>query len=116
TPGSRAIVDEVGATLADVHGFRELRLLGQLRAREVQLAEPETAELSRLIGANGTDVFTRLGLDPDDSTELAQKTAFDAVRTWRSRASHPLFDRFTVRACAIATRSAEGILAELDRD
>lgn len=116
TPGSRAIVDEVGATLADVHGFRELRLLGQLRAREVQLAEPETAELSRLIGANGTDVFTRLGLDPDDSTELARKTAFDAVRTWRSRASHPLFDRFTVRACAIATRSAEGILAELDRD
>ncbi|GGG28380.1 isoniazid-inducible protein iniC [Rhodococcoides trifolii] len=106
---------EASRMLGDVHGFRELRLLGQLRARSVHLPEESLAELSRIIGAYGIDTSARLGLAPDDGIELQRKTAFDAVRLWRTKSGHPLLDQFTSRACSIAARSAEGILAELDR-
>ena len=100
--------------LADVHGFAELRLLGKLRTGGIQLPPQDRDDLQRIIGGSGIEPWARLGIAPDDSVDLHRKAAMEAVRRWRTRAAHPLFDRPTAVACTVAARSAEGILAELD--
>lgn len=114
-PGAGQIADEVRRTLADAHGFRELRLIGRMRARNVALPDEQRDELSRIVGVHGMDRATRLGCDPDTADAHLREQALAAVRTWRARAGHPLMDRFTASACEVAARSAEGILADLSR-
>ncbi|MEV0058642.1 dynamin family protein [Nocardia sp. NPDC050718] len=105
----------VRARLADVHGFTELRLLGRLRTDELPLPAPVLADLHRILGGAGVAAHLRLGLPADADLETVRATAFSAVRTWRTRAAHPLADQATATACRAAARSAEGILAELSR-
>ena len=105
------LLPDVGRLLADVHGFAELRLLGRLRTTGIGLPDNDIAELTRLIGGSGVAPHRRLGVAPD--ADLAG-AAMAAVRKWRARAQHPLLDQFTARACAVAARSAEGVL-ELSR-
>lgn len=105
----------VRARLADVHGFTELRLLGRLRTDELPLPAPVLADLHRILGGAGVAAHLRLGLPADVDLETVRATAFSAVRTWRTRAAHPLADQATATACRAAARSAEGILAELSR-
>src|SRR5689334_23817169 len=59
-------------TLFRSHAFEELRLLSQLRSRPTTLNDDEMASLRRIIGGSGTDVASRLGLQPEDrkSTRL----------------------------------------------
>ena len=112
----RAAVDllpQVGRLLSDVHGFAELRLLGRLRTTPVTLPGEESAELHRLIGGLGVAPHVRLGLPESASSREMQSEAVVAVRKWRTRASHPLLDQFTAKACGTAARSAEGILGLL---
>ncbi|RVW09302.1 Isoniazid-inducible protein iniC [Prescottella agglutinans] len=114
-PGSETprLLGEVRRLLADVHGFQELRMLGRLRGTETGLSPDDLVELQRLMGGFGIDVAQRLGLTPDTSIEEGRAVALGAVRRWRERAAHPLVDQFTARACRVAARSAEGVLADL---
>ncbi|QBJ95960.1 Isoniazid-inducible protein iniC [Rhodococcus sp. ABRD24] len=107
------LLDEAGRLLADVHGFQELRMLGRLRSTETSLSGDELTELQRLIGGFGIGAAQRLGLDPDIAVEEGRAVSLAAVHKWRARAAHPLVDQFTARACSVAARSAEGVLAEL---
>ncbi len=107
------LLDEVGRLLADVHGFQELRMLGRLRSAETGLSAEDLTELQRLIGGFGIDPAQRLGLAADASIEDGREAGLTAVRKWRERAAHPLVDQFTARACRVAARSAEGVLADL---
>lgn len=111
--GTDVIVAEAQGLLADVHGFHELRLLGRLRSVQTDLPPEDLAQLQRLIGGYGIRVSDRLGADSDESTDGQRARAVSAVRHWRQLSTHPLFDRFTARACLVAARSAEGILAEI---
>lgn len=103
----------VGRALSDGHGFQEIRLLGRLRSTPVTLTDEDAAHLQRLIGGFGIGNAERLGLPADSSPVRLRDTALAAVRYWRARGEHPLVDGFTARACAVAARSAEGVLAEL---
>ncbi|MEV0682739.1 dynamin family protein [Nocardia sp. NPDC050378] len=116
-PGTEAdrLLPRVRARLADVHGFTELRLLGRLRADELPLPAPLLSELHRLLGGAGVAPHIRLGLPADVDPRILRTTAVTAVRTWRTRAAHPLADQATAVACRAAARSAEGILADLSR-
>lgn len=107
------LLDEVGRLLADVHGFQELRMLGRLRSAETGLSAEDLTEVQRLIGGFGIDPAQRLGLAADASIEDGREAGLTAVRKWRERAAHPLVDQFTARACRVAARSAEGVLADL---
>lgn len=111
--GSRLLAD-IDPLLADTHAFEELRLLTQLPSRPTTLTDEETASLRRIIGGAGTGADSRLGLT---STTLADgpRAAFAAARRWRRRAEHPLNDPFTSRACRVAMRSAEALVAEYSR-
>ncbi|TSE00463.1 Isoniazid-inducible protein iniC [Skermania sp. ID1734] len=104
------ILAQASRLLNDVHGFAELRLLGRLRTTDLLLPEDAAAELHRLIGGFGVAPHVRLGLSPGVDRSEVSRAAVSAVRTWRTRANHPLLDRFTSRACETAARSAEGIL------
>lgn len=112
-PNSAQLLAAVQRTMADVHGFEELRLLGRLRTTKSPLPEADQTELVRLIGGTGVATFRRLGLaDGADRGEI-HAAAVAAVHKWRQRAKHPLLDRSTSRACEIAARSAEGIVKQV---
>lgn len=108
---SAAFRAEASRMLADVHGFQELRLLGRLRSTVPKLPDGDLAELQRIIGGYGIDTAVRLGLDPDSGPAERRGRAVDAISKWRRLSEHPLLDQFTSRACAIAARSAEGVVA-----
>lgn len=114
-PGTRAddLLPQIHSLLADVHGFAELRLLGRLRTDELPLPADDITELYRLVGGSGVAPHLRLGLPPGAPAGELQAHAMAAVRKWRSRARHPLADRFTAEACLTAARSAEGIVDQL---
>ncbi|KJF23434.1 Isoniazid-inducible protein iniC [Rhodococcus sp. AD45-ID] len=99
--------------LADVHGFRELRLLGRLGSVHTDLLPDDLAALQRLIGGHGIRTHERLGATEGESLDAQRAQAADAAQRWRTLSSHPLFDQFTARACQVAARSAEGVLAEI---
>ncbi|MFF0488876.1 dynamin family protein [Nocardia sp. NPDC004068] len=109
-PTADQLLPRVRTLLADVHGFAELRLLGRLRTDELPLPPEDLAELHRLIGGSGVAPHLRLALPPHTDPTTLRDHALAAVRKWRSRATHPLADRFTATACRTAARSAEGIL------
>ncbi|MBM7279633.1 dynamin family protein [Gordonia rubripertincta] len=100
--------------LADVHGFRELRVLTTIRGGGLDLPPDQIADLSRLIGGSGIDPATRLGLPAETDAPTVRSTAIEAARTWRSLADHPLIAPDVASACQVAVRSAEGIVARLD--
>lgn len=105
------ILADIDPLLADTHAFEELRLLSQLRSRPTTLNDDEMASLRRIIGGSGTDVASRLGLQPDNPYD-GPRAAFAAAQRWRRRAEHPLNDPFTTRTCRAAVRSAEALVAE----
>lgn len=105
------ILADIDPLLADTHAFEELRLLSLLRSRPTTLNEDEMASLRRIIGGQGTDAASRLGLQPDEPFD-GPRAAFAAAQRWRRRADHPLNDPFTTRACRAAVRSAEALVAE----
>ncbi|MGC0365709.1 hypothetical protein ABH922_003693 [Rhodococcus sp. 27YEA15] len=111
--GSEQMQARVQRLLADVHGFRELRLLGKLRSVHTDLSAADLTQLQRLIGGFGIRIGDRLGSEPGEDPNVQRAQAAAAVRRWRELAGHPLFDRFTSRACLVAARSAEGIVAQL---
>src|SRR6195952_2298439 len=106
------IVADIEPLIADTHAFEELRLLSQLRSRATTLNDEEMASLRRIIGGSGTDVASRLGLQPGDPND-GPRAAFSAAQRWRRRADHPLNDPFTTRARRAAVRSAEAMVADL---
>ncbi|AFR46766.1 dynamin family protein [Gordonia sp. KTR9] len=111
--GARDVRASVRRELADVHGFRELRLLSTIRAGGVDLPPDQTAEVTRLIGGSGIDPAARLGLPPTADVYTLRDAAIDSARVWRARAGHPLLPPSSASACQVAVRSAEGIVAQL---
>ncbi|MEE3849967.1 dynamin family protein [Gordonia sp. LSe1-13] len=104
----------VRGALADVHGFRELRLLNVIRCGGVALTDEQADELGHLIGGHGVDATSRLRLAPDSEEPEIRSAAVDAAQRWRALADHPLLPVDTLSACTTAVRSAEGIVAEID--
>lgn len=99
--------------LADGHGFAELRLLGRLRSVQTGLGADDLTRLQRILGGYGVGATQRLGCDTQESLQGQHRLARAEIRRWRELSRHPLFDRFTARACQLAARSAEGVLAEI---
>ena len=113
---ARELRAAVRRELADVHGFRELRLLSNIRVGGLDLSPDQIAELTRLIGGSGIDPATRLGLPAGIDAPDLRASAIEAARAWRSLARHPLMAPDVASACQVAVRSAEGIVAGLDEE
>ncbi|WP_426561236.1 dynamin family protein [Angustibacter sp. McL0619] len=101
--------------LAGAHAFAEVRLLDLLRSGALDLPEERTAELDRLLGGNGHDAGTRLGLQSPTPEQLRQ-AAVESLESWQRLAEHPWSSRQVQESARTARRTLEGILAGLAPD
>lgn len=95
------------------HEFAELRLLNALRTGEIDLRPEEAAEVEQLLGGNGADVRSRLGLDPSADVEEVRRALFTALGRWRQRAENPVSSLTTTAASRVLVRTCEGLYAAL---
>jgi len=110
-PGGAALAATLDRALAGAHDFRELRLIAGLRTGKVVLPEELAAEATRLIGGEGTDAATRLGLAEEPSPAEVQYLLPDVLRRWHDQAENPLLGVEERRAATVVIRSCEGLLS-----
>ncbi|KAA5837330.1 hypothetical protein ABT337_30070 [Saccharopolyspora hirsuta] len=101
----RWAVEQVGA---DAHEFAELDLLDDLDRGGV--LRGATTAAARLLGADGIDPRSRLGLPADAADEEVVDAARAAVARWRAHAEHPANSSRDRAACEVLVRTAEGLL------
>nr|MDT0662779.1 hypothetical protein [Micromonospora sp. DSM 115978] len=112
-PGARELLAEVERIMTGAHEFAELRLLAALQDGVLDL-DTELAEQARpLVGANGTDLAARLGVDHEADPGELWARGTEALRRWQDRAEDPQLGPDQRRAARTVVRSCEGILAEL---
>lgn len=92
----------------DAHEFAELDVLDDLARGG--LLRGVAAAAARLLGADGVDPRSRLGLPADATDEEVASAARDAVARWRAHGEHPATGGRDRAACGVLTRSAEGLL------
>ncbi|MER7015235.1 hypothetical protein ABT324_27710 [Saccharopolyspora sp. NPDC000359] len=98
-------VEQVGA---DAHEFAELDVLDNLDRGAV--LRGATTDAARLLGADGIDPRSRLGLPADAADEEVLAAAQAAVARWRAHAEHPANSSRDRAACEVLVRTAEGLL------
>jgi hypothetical protein len=112
-PGGRRVRHGIEELFADSHGFAELALMPQLRARQVLLQPDLIDEAERLIGGHGLSGRARLGLADDAPDADVRERGAEAIRAWRAQGTDPAQDVWTARIAGIVARSAEGIVADV---
>jgi hypothetical protein len=95
------------------HEFAELRLLNALRTGEIDFRPDEAAEVERLLGANGGDIRSRLGVAPDADVDEVRKALFGSLAMWRQRAENPVSSLATSAASRVLVRTCEGLYATM---
>lgn len=106
-PGAADLIELAEEQLSQDHAFDELRLLGRLSAKRVELDRALREEMERLIGGRGAAVHERLGLDADADPDALIDQAWTHLARWRELAVNPLWDAATTEACQITARSCE---------
>jgi hypothetical protein len=115
-PGSVPLLGEVERLLAGAHEFTELRLLDELRSGVLELPGGVTAQAEVLLGSAGSDICTRLGLEPEADRRQAHAAALAALGEWQRRAENPLLNRRIVQAARMLVRTCEGLLADIGQN
>jgi hypothetical protein len=115
-PAARRLAVDLERALAGAHDLRELRLLGALRSGRTSLPSELDEEARRLVGAGGTGVAARLGLDEGTLQAQAWAVAAGAVRRWRAEVDRPRYRQDQRRAALTVVRSCEAVLADLADD
>ena len=106
----RAAVEEL---TAGTHEFEEVRLLDAVRSGMVELAPDKLAELDQILGGNGHDPASRLGLEGVEDAEQLRAAALAALSRWQRVAEHPLSSRPAQLSARTATRTLEGLFAAM---
>ncbi|MEJ2886297.1 dynamin family protein [Actinomycetospora aeridis] len=109
-PAAAALRGEMEQILAGAHEFAEVRLLDRLHTGKVVLPGDEGAEAERLLGGDGLDPSTRLGLPDDARGEELARAATASLGRWQRRAEHPGSARDVRDAARTLARTCEGIL------
>jgi hypothetical protein len=108
--GLRAAAEQI---TSGAHAFEEVRLLDQLRTHALDVPERHVDELDRLLGGSGHDPVSRLDLTENASPSEITEAALAALSRWQSLAEHPMSPRNVQLAARGASRTLEGILAQL---
>jgi 50S ribosome-binding GTPase len=113
-PAQRLLAEAERIT-AGAHEFAELHLVSALRTGAVKLRPDELVEAERLLGAQGSDLASRLGLPPDaDAGALTNQLGISLSR-WQRRGQNPLSSREVVEASTVLVRTCEGLYQQLAR-
>ncbi len=110
-PGADALALEVERIMASAHPLAELRVLNAVRAGWVTGKPEQLAELERLIGVEGTEPHTRLGLPVGTDAVAVQTAANEALQRWQRRAENPMTNHQLAVASRVVIRSCEEILS-----
>lgn len=104
---------EVERIEAGAHEFAEMRLLSALHSGALVLPGDDGPTAERLLGAEGADFRTRLGLPGDAPDDEVQAALGEALTRWQERSANPMLNRVEVEAVSILVRSCEGMLGAL---
>lgn len=113
--GGESLATDIERIQTGAHELVEIRLLNALRSGAVTLRAQDAAEAARLLGAEGTTLHARLGLDP--SVENAEVLAVfaDALARWQRRAENPIASGPAVEAARVLVRTCEALALDLPR-
>jgi 50S ribosome-binding GTPase len=110
-------VPSIGAELekieAGAHEFAEIGLLNALRAGAVALPEDAHQEAERLLGADGPDLRSRLGVSAEPTSDELQAKLLETIARWQVRAENPLASKDVASSARVLIRTAEGLLAAM---
>ncbi len=110
-PAAQGLVHQLERVQAGAHEFAEIALIDDLRSRRVLLPESELHDAERLLGGDGMDPATRLGLDPHADGETVRRIAAEQHLRWQRRAENPAATRERAQAARVLVRTCEGILS-----
>ena len=99
---------------AGAHELREIELLDVLRSGGLPLPENELRVAERLLGADGADLHTRLGLAEDATVEQLRAEAARQPVRWQELAAHPVTSTRVRDAALVLVRTCEQLAAEID--
>lgn len=105
-----ALAAQVEQVLASAHPFNELRVLSAIRAGWVPGKPPVLTGLEQVLGGEGSDARTRLGLPVDADGHAVKQAAVEALERWQRRAESPMTPHPLAVASRVAVRTCEGIL------
>lgn len=111
--GDEAVAAGIERIEAAAHGLRELSLVAEARAGRVPLPPAQLEVAMRIVGAEGTAIPTRLGLDDDEPEPALLARARELVAQWRLMADSPLLDGPALAACRVVERSLDGVISEI---
>jgi hypothetical protein len=109
--GSDVVASELERLTSAAHELAELRLLNALRAGGIKLKEQETADMERLLGAEGAAPHARPGLGPETDEAEIRRALQDSIGRWQRRAESPMSSRDIAHAARVLVRTCEGMLA-----
>jgi len=98
---------------AGAHEFTELRLFNDFRSGALSFRAEEEDEVDRLLGAQGMQPSTRLGLPDNAEPDVLRAALLDTIARWRKRAESPMTSRDVAEAAGVIVRSCEGMLQAL---
>ena len=101
---------ELERVQAGAHEFAELNLLNALRSGQVSFKDDLGQEAERILGANGLDGRSRLGLDGTATDDSVRAAAAGLIERWQRRAENPLTSREQADSARILVRSLEGVV------
>jgi hypothetical protein len=102
---------ELERLTASAHDFLELRTLAALRTRRVTLPDPLAIEARRLLGADGTSMLARLGIEHESSDDELWNRLHEALRRWQHETESVLLTAEQRRMAWAVVRSCEGMLS-----
>jgi hypothetical protein len=109
-PESELLLRDLEQFRAGAHEFAEVELFDRLRTGHVALAEGEADVAERLLGAEGVDDRSRLGLPPGSGDSEIMSAVRAALAHWQRRAEDPASLRESREAARVLVRTCEGIL------
>jgi hypothetical protein len=107
-PGNHQLRWAVERVGVDAHEFAELDLLHDLERGDLLRGVASSA--ARLLGADGVDPRSRLGLPESATADEISSRSRDEVTRWRAHAEHPATRGRDRAACEVLVRTAEGLL------
>jgi signal transduction histidine kinase len=99
---------------AGAHELREIELLDALRSGDLFLPDEERRAAELLLGADGEDARTRLGLGPDAPLEQMRAEAAEQPARWRNLAAHPMTSTNLRSAAQVLIRTCEQLAVDVD--
>ncbi|HEY6425426.1 MAG TPA: GTPase [Pseudonocardiaceae bacterium] len=113
-PPTTELVRGLEEMRSGAHEFAEIRLVDALRDDPTLLPPEDGADAERLLGRDGADPLSRLGLPSDAGNAAIRAAVLGQLARWQRAAESPLAAREAKAAARILIRTCEGMLASVD--